>query len=205
MGIFNKEGNSLQLGRRSGRQKERGGSKNGISRLTVTRQPGQPLPGRIAAGRLQAGPFTLSCAIGQAGISRNKREGDHATPAGAFRLLCGFYRPDRGARSLWRLPSRALKPADGWCDDPENASYNRHVALPFRARHENLWREDHLYDLVIVLDHNIWPRCKYRGSAIFLHCARPDLAPTEGCIALSRGDLRRLLPCLARRAVLTVR
>jgi L,D-peptidoglycan transpeptidase YkuD (ErfK/YbiS/YcfS/YnhG family) len=205
MGIFNKEGNSRQLGRGGGRRKERSGSEHGISRLTVTRLPGQPPPRRTAAGRLQAGPFALPCAIGQGGISHNKREGDHATPAGAFRLLCGFYRPDRGARPSWRLPSRALKPVDGWCDDPENACYNRRVALPFRARHEKLWREDHLYDLVIVLDHNIRPRSKYRGSAIFLHCARRDFAPTEGCIALSHGDLGRLLPRLARRAVLTVR
>lgn len=205
MGIFNKEGNSRQLGRAGERRKERSRSGHGIRRLTVTRLPGRPPPGRKAAGRLLAGPFALPCAIGQGGISHNKREGDHATPAGAFRLLCGCFRPDRGARPSWRLPSRALKPADGWCDDPENACYNRRVALPFRARHEKLWREDHLYDLVIVLDYNLWPRRKYRGSAIFLHCASPDFAATGGCIALSPSDLGRLLPRLAHDAVLTVR
>jgi L,D-peptidoglycan transpeptidase YkuD (ErfK/YbiS/YcfS/YnhG family) len=100
---------------------------------------------------------------------------------------------------------RPVSPSDGWCDDPRSALYNRRVALPCRASHEKLWRADRLYDLVIVLDYNLHPRRKNRGSAIFLHCARPDFAPTSGCIALLPDDLRRLLPRLARKAVLTVR
>jgi L,D-peptidoglycan transpeptidase YkuD (ErfK/YbiS/YcfS/YnhG family) len=98
-----------------------------------------------------------------------------------------------------------MRPGDGWCDDPKSGCYNRHVILPFPAAHEKLWRPDGLYDLVIVLGYNIHPRSKSRGSAIFLHCARPDFASTEGCLALSFADLRRLLPRLSRKAVLTVR
>ena len=100
---------------------------------------------------------------------------------------------------------RPLRPSDGWCDDPISAVYNQRVTLPCRAGHEKLWRADHLYDLVIVVDYNVRPRRKNRGSAIFLHCARPDFAPTEGCIALRPDDLRRLLPRLAKRVVLTIR
>ncbi len=98
-----------------------------------------------------------------------------------------------------------IKPGDGWCDDPGSPSYNRRVALPCRASHEKLWRRDRLYDLVTVLGYNIHPRRKYRGSAIFLHCAAPDFAPTEGCVALRYDDLRRLLPRLSRKAMLTIR
>jgi L,D-peptidoglycan transpeptidase YkuD (ErfK/YbiS/YcfS/YnhG family) len=147
----------------------------------------------------------LRCALGRAGVSQAKREGDHATPSGTFRLLGVFFRRDRLPRPALLLPARELKPNEGWCDDPASALYNHLVTLPCRARHEKLWRADRLYDLVIVLDYNICPRRKYRGSAIFLHCARPDLAPTEGCIALRPDDLRRLLPRLSRQAVLIVK
>jgi L,D-peptidoglycan transpeptidase YkuD (ErfK/YbiS/YcfS/YnhG family) len=98
-----------------------------------------------------------------------------------------------------------IRPSDGWCDDPESAAYNRRAALPCRGSHEKLWRADRLYDLVIVLDYNIRPCRKNRGSAIFLHCARPDFAPTEGCVALRPDDLRKLLPRLARNVRLTIR
>ena len=122
-----------------------------------------------------------------------------------FALVGGFFRQDRVLRKAWVSPMRPVSPSDGWCDDPRSALYNRRVVLPCRASHEKLWRADRLYDLVIVLDYNIHPRRKNRGSAIFLHCARPDFAPTGGCIALRLGDLRRLLPRLSRKAVLTVR
>jgi L,D-peptidoglycan transpeptidase YkuD (ErfK/YbiS/YcfS/YnhG family) len=158
-----------------------------------------------AWGRLHAGELALTCALGRAGISHAKREGDHATPAGSFCLLGGFYRPDRVKRQAWPLPISKVRPSDAWCDDPESACYNRRINLPFRAAHEKLWRQDRLYDLVVVLGYNIYPRCKSRGSAIFLHCARPDFAPTEGCLALSFADLRRLLPRLSRQAVLIIR
>lgn len=100
---------------------------------------------------------------------------------------------------------RPLRTSDGWCDDPSSATYNRRINLPNLARHEKLWREDGVYDFILVLNYNLRPRRKYRGSAIFLHCARPGFEPTEGCIALNRDDLRRLLPRLAKGAVISVR
>jgi L,D-peptidoglycan transpeptidase YkuD (ErfK/YbiS/YcfS/YnhG family) len=179
--------------------------KRGLSCLAATRLPRQAQAQEIPLGRFHAGAVVVRCAIGRAGIRQDKREGDRATPGGAFRLLGGFFRPDRVLRKTWVPPMRPAGPRDGWCDDPGSALYNRRVVLPCRARHEQMWRADRLYDLVIVLDYNIHPRRKNRGSAIFLHCARPDFAPTSGCIALRIDDLRRLLPRLSRTAVLTVR
>ena len=179
--------------------------KRGLSRLAAIRLPREPQAQEIPLGRFHAGPVVVRCAIGLGGIRQDKREGDRATPGGAFRLLGGFFRPDRFLRKAWISPMRPVRPSDGWCDDPGSALYNKRVGLPFAASHEKLWRGDCLYDLGVVLDYNIHPRRKNRGSAIFLHCARPDFAPTEGCIALRRDDLRRLLPRLARKAVLTIR
>jgi L,D-peptidoglycan transpeptidase YkuD (ErfK/YbiS/YcfS/YnhG family) len=179
--------------------------KRGLSRLGATRMPRQAQAQEIPLGRFHAGPVVVRCAIGRGGIRQDKREGDRSTPGGAFRLLAGFFRQDRVLRKAWISPLRPVRPSDGWCDDPESALYNRRVVLPCRASHEKLWRADRLYDLVIILDYNIHPRRKNRGSAIFLHCARPDFAPTGGCIALRLDDLRRMLPRLARKPVLTVR
>jgi L,D-peptidoglycan transpeptidase YkuD (ErfK/YbiS/YcfS/YnhG family) len=170
-----------------------------LSRLLVT---AQIAPSRTA--HLHAGATTFVCAIGGASISHNKREGDRATPAGHFRLIEGFFKPGI-ARPSSLLPLRAIHPTLGWCEDPSSASYNKLIRLPSRAGHETMWREDGLYDLVVVLDYNMHPRQKFRGSAIFLHCARPDFSPTAGCVALRASDLRKLLPRLARNVVLTVR
>ena len=160
------------------------GVKHGLSRLVVTSVAGQAQAQQRGTGRLHAGPLVLRCALGPAGVTHAKREGDHATPAGEFRLLGGFFRADQVLRNAWPSPMRPIRPNDGWCDDPGSAAYNRHVTLPSAWGHEKLWRADRLYDLVIVLDYNIRPCRKHRGSAIFLHCARPDFAPTEGCVAL---------------------
>lgn len=156
-------------------------------------------------GRLQAGALILPCAIGRSGIGRLKREGDGATPAGAWPLLFGFYRGDRAPRLAASLPLERSHPRLGWCDDADSAVYNRPVHLPFGASHETIWRDDGLYDIVIVLGHNLQPRRKRGGSAIFLHCARDDLAPTAGCVALRPADLRRLLPRLSKQCVLVVK
>lgn len=156
-------------------------------------------------GRLSVGPLHMPCAIGASGVRRDKKEGDYGSPAGRFRLLYGFYRADRGVRRPPLLPMRPIVENDGWCDDPASARYNRRVRLPFSRSCERLWREDSLYDIVIVLDYNMWPRRKRRGSAIFLHCARDGFAPTEGCVALKKEDLRRLLPRLSASAAITIR
>jgi len=133
------------------------------------------------------------CALGRGGIRTDKREGDGATPVGAFPLRRLMYRPDRLAPPATGLPVSAIDPGDGWCDDPADAAYNRPVRLPFAASHETLWRDDGLYDVVVVLGHNDDPPVPGLGSAIFLHVARPGWEPTEGCVALALPDLLRLV------------
>jgi L,D-peptidoglycan transpeptidase YkuD (ErfK/YbiS/YcfS/YnhG family) len=147
-------------------------------------------------GILQCGEMTFPCALGRSGVAALKREGDGATPLGQFVLLVVFYNPAMISRPKTALPLRPIRPSDGWCDAPADRNYNRPVRLPYRSSAENLWRSDGLYDLVVVLDYNIAPRMRQRGSAIFMHVARPGFSPTEGCIALRRGDLLRLLACV---------
>jgi L,D-peptidoglycan transpeptidase YkuD (ErfK/YbiS/YcfS/YnhG family) len=146
-----------------------------------------------AKGLLQMGALTLPCALGRAGLGVLKREGDGKTPLAPMAVLGGFYRADRwpmAHRAPWLTP---LKADLGWCDAPAHPNYNRAVPLPFAPSHEVLAREDGLYDCVLILGWNIAPRARNRGSAIFLHLARPGFQPTEGCIALARADMARLL------------
>lgn len=135
----------------------------------------------------------LRCAIGRSGIRCDKREGDGATPAGVFALNRVLYRPDRLARPRTILPVAPVDPDDGWCDAPDDDDYNRQVRLPYPASAENLWRDDHVYDLFVVTSHNTEPTLAGLGSAIFVHLARVDFGPTEGCVALALDDLQRVL------------
>jgi L,D-peptidoglycan transpeptidase YkuD (ErfK/YbiS/YcfS/YnhG family) len=208
---------NLAPGRRSGKRAL--GKSKSLPKSLAKSSPGKPAPQKlqrliatplprsapgIARGRLLVAGASLPCALGGASVSRRKNEGDGASPSGQFRLLGGFYRPAQ-ARPAAPWPLHAIRETDGWCDDPQSPAYNRPLRLPSRYSCERLWRNDDLYDLVIVLDYNLWPRRKGKGSAIFLHCARADFAPTAGCIALRPNDLRRLLPRLAQNAVLVVR
>lgn len=161
-------------------------------------------PGARAQGWLTAGPMRIPCALGPAGIVRRKREGDGGTPAGRFRLLWAYYRPDRQRPAAGALPMRPLPRNAGWCEDPRSPCYNRPVRLPFRLGCDSMWREDNLYDLTIVLDHNFSRRAKGAGSAIFFHLARPGLTPTAGCIAISANNMRKLLPRISRAAFMTI-
>jgi L,D-peptidoglycan transpeptidase YkuD (ErfK/YbiS/YcfS/YnhG family) len=155
-------------------------------------------------GRLVAGSLVLTCALGRAGPVRGKREGDGGTPIGRHRVLGAFYRPDRIRRPVTRLRLTRIRPVDGWCDAPGDPRYNHPVRLPYPASHERMWHEDHLYDLVLDLDWNRHPAVSGRGSAIFLHSARPGFGPTEGCIAVDRGAIRRLVERIGPRTRIMV-
>lgn len=133
------------------------------------------------------------CSLGPAGVTSNKHEGDGATPEGVFALRRVLYRPDRVAVPVTKLPAAEIEPDAGWCDDPTDPSYNRQVALPHAGSCESLWREDDVYDLIVVLGHNDDPAVPGNGSAIFLHVARPGYIPTEGCVAVARTDLETIL------------
>lgn len=153
---------------------------------------------KSSRGRLVGGGLDVACRIGRAGLAAGKREGDGATPRGRLCVVYGFWRPDCfRCRPKSALPLRQLRPDDGWCDAPGHPAYNRRVRLPFSASHEALWREDGLYDLVLVLDWNYRRRRRGRGSAIFFHLAAADGRATAGCIAVRRADMIRLIDRLA--------
>ncbi len=135
----------------------------------------------------------MRCALGRSGIGAVKREGDGVTPAGAFPLRRVMYRSDRLQAPETGLAVRAIDPSDGWCDDPRDIRYNQLVRLPCDAGHERLWRDDGLYDLLAVIGYNDDPIEAGLGSAIFLHVARPDCGPTEGCVAVTLSDLQAIL------------
>jgi L,D-peptidoglycan transpeptidase YkuD (ErfK/YbiS/YcfS/YnhG family) len=156
-------------------------------------------------GVLRLGNMWFPCALGRSGKTARKREGDGATPIGRWRVLRVLYRADRVGRPRTALPVSRTSPHDGWCDAPADRNYNRPVRLPYPASTERMSRDDGLYDVVVILDHNTLPRVRGGGSAIFMHVARPGFLPTEGCIALRRDHLVRLLPHLKPGAVIDVR
>lgn len=133
------------------------------------------------------------CASGRSGVVLNKVEGDGGTPVGIFPFRQVFYRADRVLRPKTILPAIALQPDMGWCDDPSDPLYNRQVILPYPARHEELWREDHVYDIILVVGYNDNPAISGKGSAIFIHLARENYSPTAGCLAFALEDLQEIL------------
>jgi L,D-peptidoglycan transpeptidase YkuD (ErfK/YbiS/YcfS/YnhG family) len=170
-----------------------------LSRLSVRRKAGDP-----RAGWLTAGPLTLPVALGRGGVKANKREGDGATPRGTFGLVRLWWRADRHPRPATLLPVRRIGADDGWCEDPADRRYNRPVKLARASQADRLARADALYDFIIELDHNKRPRVAGRGSAVFIHAARPGFAPTVGCIALRLPALRRLLAHLGPQTRIVV-
>jgi L,D-peptidoglycan transpeptidase YkuD (ErfK/YbiS/YcfS/YnhG family) len=150
-------------------------------------------PGSRSRGWLVAGPLALPVALGRGGIKANKREGDGGTPRGAFRVKRLWWRADRAPRPRTHLPVRRIRIDDGWCEDPADRRYNQPIRLPPGHPGDRLWRTDALYDLIVEIDHNTRPRVAGRGSAVFVHVARPGFAPTAGCVALEAPVLRRLV------------
>lgn len=163
----------------------------------------RPGPTDASQGLLFAGTRRFRCSLGRGGVSALKREGDGATPLSRMRLLHAYFRRRR-LPAVSGLPLFAIDARLGWCDAPNDRNYNRPVQLPYRASHEQMLRPDRLYDAVIVLDWNLRPRRRGRGSAIFLHIARPGFRPTEGCVAVSRVAMAWLLPRVSRQTVLRV-
>jgi len=142
---------------------------------------------------LRYGGAQYRCALGRGGIRMDKREGDGATPVGRYPLKKLYVRRDRMGIVKSALPIHDIRPDDGWCDDPSRPEYNTLVKLPFTGSFEHMYRDDHVYDLVIEIGHNDAPPTPGLGSAVFIHIAKPDYAPTEGCIALAKDDLVKLL------------
>jgi L,D-peptidoglycan transpeptidase YkuD (ErfK/YbiS/YcfS/YnhG family) len=173
--------------------------KNSLSRLTVRRKAGDPTRGWLVAGSL-----ALPVALGRGGVKANKREGDGATPRGTFRLKRLWWRAERHPRPATLLPTHRIKPDDGWCEDPSDRHYNRPIKVPPDSTADRLARADTLYDFIVEIDHNTRPRVAGRGSAVFIHAARPKFAPTAGCVALELNSLRRLLARVGPRTKIMV-
>ena len=149
-------------------------------------------------GWLEGPLLRLRCALGKGGLlpAQDKREGDKASPVGKYAVRRVFYRPDKVAKPITALPIFENAPNLGWCDAPDHKAYNKLVSLPFSASHEKLWREDDLYDLVLVIGHNDAPVVAGHGSAIFLHIMRNNYSPTDGCVSFKREDLVKFLRLL---------
>ncbi len=155
---------------------------------------------RATRGRLIAGNFSFPCALGRSGATHIKREGDGASPKGRFSFERLYTRVDKHPRPrMGKLTPSLIRAEDGWCDEPRDRNYNRFVRHPYPASAERLHRTDDLYDVILVLGHNQRPRLRGRGSAIFMHIARPGFLPTEGCIALRKRDLLKIVPLIGRR------
>ena len=145
-------------------------------------------------GKAHFGDVVYHCAIGRGGIRPNKTEGDGVSPAGCFTLSRVMYRQDRLNEPNTILPLQPIKACDGWCDAPEDPAYNSQITLPYPASCERMFREDRLYDIIVVTDHNTNPVVPYAGSAVFVHVAGgPKYPPTKGCIAFALEDLLDIL------------
>jgi L,D-peptidoglycan transpeptidase YkuD (ErfK/YbiS/YcfS/YnhG family) len=163
-----------------------------------------PAAGDPRRGWLIAGGTTLPVALGRGGIRANKREGDGGTPKGTFQPRRLWWRADRYPRPRTHLPVRAISPEDAWCEDPSSRHYNQPMRLGRDQASDRLKRDDHLYDFIVEIDHNISPRIKGRGSAVFLHLARENFAPTAGCVSMTRSAMLRLLARLGPRTKIVI-
>lgn len=170
-----------------------------LTNLNVRTKPGNP-----RQGWLSAGPWHIKVALGRSGITVNKREGDGTTPAGRYRPVRLWWRPDRIPRPRTLLPMRPINISDGWCEDPSDRRYNKPITMSPAELGDRLWRSDALYDLIIEIDHNHRPRISGRGSAVFIHVARAELAPTAGCIAMPVTTLKQLVARLGPNTTITI-
>jgi L,D-peptidoglycan transpeptidase YkuD (ErfK/YbiS/YcfS/YnhG family) len=172
-----------------------------ISNAYTEKRRGRPLSsvrilaaaGQRTRGWLTADGQTIPVALGRGGLTANKREGDGGTPKGTFRPVRLWWRADRHPRPRTFLPIRAIGPDDAWCEDPSDRHYNRPVRLNRHQGGDRLTRDDHLYDFIVEIDHNVRPRIAGCGSAVFLHLARDNFSPTAGCVSMTKAAMLRLL------------
>jgi L,D-peptidoglycan transpeptidase YkuD (ErfK/YbiS/YcfS/YnhG family) len=145
------------------------------------------------SGYLKYKNFKFRCALGKAGINQKKFEGDNVTPRGTYRIIKVFYRSDRIKNLITKVSKKKIKKNMGWCDDCKSKNYNKLIKIPFKYSYERLFRLDHIYDLVIIINYNFKPIKKNRGSAIFIHIAKKNYQKTAGCIALKKEHLLKIL------------
>ena len=145
------------------------------------------------SGYLKYKKLKFRCALGKAGIKKKIMEGDNITPKGIFKIIKIYYRPDKIKEIKTLIKKIKIKKNMGWCDDIKSRFYNQQIKLPVKYSHEKLYRNDNLYDLIAVLNYNIDPIIKKKGSAIFLHIAKNSYQETKGCIALKKKHLIEII------------
>jgi len=148
--------------------------------------------------------YKIKCSIGKSGTTLHKKEGDLATPKGEFKLGRLYYRKDRIKSLKFKMNKRIIKKNMGWCNDPKSKSYNREIRFPFNYKAEKLYRRDNIYDILINIKYNYSPKTNGRGSAIFLHIAKKNYEPTEGCIAIKKKDLLKILPMINKNTKILI-
>ena len=145
------------------------------------------------SGYLKYKDFKFKCALGKAGVGKKKIEGDNITPKGTFEIVKIYYRSDRIKKIYSKIKLFKINKKMGWCNDPTSKKYNQLIKLPSKYTHEKLYRQDNVYDLVVVLNYNRTPIIKNKGSAIFIHVAKKNYKKTEGCVALKKKHLVKLI------------
>jgi L,D-peptidoglycan transpeptidase YkuD (ErfK/YbiS/YcfS/YnhG family) len=150
------------------------------------------------SGYLKYKDFKFKCALGKSGIGKKRKEGDNITPKGTFNIIKIYYRKDRIKKINSEFTLIEIKKNIGWCDDPKSKKYNQLIKLPSKYRHEKFFRNDRIYDLILVLDYNMNPIIKDKGSGIFIHIAKNNYSKTRGCIALKKDDLIEIISKIKR-------
>ena len=145
------------------------------------------------SGYLKYKNLKFRCSFGKGGIGKKRKEGDNITPKGNYRIINVYYRQDRIKKILSKLKLTKIKKNMGWCDDPDSKNYNQLIKVPVKYSHEKLFRSDNIYDLIIVLNYNMTPVIRNKGSAIFIHIAKKNYNKTAGCIALKKTHLVKLI------------
>jgi L,D-peptidoglycan transpeptidase YkuD (ErfK/YbiS/YcfS/YnhG family) len=150
------------------------------------------------SGYLKYKNHKFKCALGKAGIGNKKIEGDNITPKGIYKIVDIYYRKDRIKKISSKFKLIKLTKKMGWCDDSKSKNYNQLICLPSRYRYEKLYRKDNIYNLILVLNYNLKPIIKNKGSAIFIHISRKDYKPTRGCIGLVKRNLLKLVQSIKK-------
>jgi L,D-peptidoglycan transpeptidase YkuD (ErfK/YbiS/YcfS/YnhG family) len=156
------------------------------------------------SGYLKYRDLKLKCALGKSGIGNKKIEGDNITPKGVFNIIKIYYRKDRVKKLSSKFKLIEITKNMGWCDDPKSRKYNKLIKLPNKYSHEILYRKDNIYDLILVLNYNIKPTIKNKGSAIFIHVAKKNYKKTAGCVALKKANLIKLINTLSKNVSIKI-
>jgi L,D-peptidoglycan transpeptidase YkuD (ErfK/YbiS/YcfS/YnhG family) len=155
------------------------------------------------SGYLKYKNFKIRCSLGKAGIKKKTKEGDNVTPIGTYKAVKVFYRSDKINIIKTNLKKIKIKKSMGWCDDSKSNFYNQQIKLPSIFGHEELYRKDSIYDIIIVLNYNMNPIIKGKGSAIFIHVTK-NYKPTKGCIALKKIDLIKILNLIKKNTKIKI-